>query len=88
MHYKMCGFDSVLFTRRRYTHSRICRHCMLYFHSSLWGLVSRMTLLLDGANAEAHPIKAAMKIVEIIVVAMVYLYFDGGGVVASMVAKK
>ena len=47
-----------------------------------------MTLLLDGANAEAHPIKAAMNIVESIVLVMVYLYFDGGGVVASMVAKK
>ena len=51
-------------------------------------LVSRMTLLLDGANAEAHPIKAAMNIVESIVLVMVYLYVDGGGVVASMVAKK
>lgn len=32
-----------------------------------------MTLLLDGANAEAHPIEAAMKMVESIVLVMVYL---------------
>lgn len=36
-------------------------------------LVSLMTLLLDGANAEEHPIKAAMKTEESIVLVMVYI---------------